>query len=147
MIDGNCIKHFMSILGTMAKLGKSCVFRITATHLYFIVKESQTISSSPLIWCTIEEVHFFSEYNMEGLNPVDNEIYLEFLAENVTKTLSALKVSTNAKSVKIKLTKKLSPCLTFEIDLVIFMLIIIQCTPHNYLILAFRSITFASSST
>lgn len=35
------------------------------------------------------------------------------------KTLSALKVSSTAKSVKIKLTKKLSsPCLTFEIDLV-----------------------------
>lgn len=68
------------ILGTMAKLGKSCILRITATHLYFIVKESQTISSSPLIWCTIEEVHFFSEFNMEGLSAVDNEIYLEFLA-------------------------------------------------------------------
>jgi len=101
----------------MAKLGKSCILRITPTHLYFIVKESQTISSSPLIWCTTEEVHFFSEFNMEGLSAVDNEIYLEFLADNVTKTLSALKVSTNAKSVKIKLTKKLSPCLTFEIDL------------------------------
>lgn len=42
-----------------------------------------------------------------------------FILDNVVKTLSALKVSTSAKSVKIKLTKKLStPCLTFEIDLV-----------------------------
>ncbi len=41
------------------------------------------------------------------------------ILDNVVKTLSALKVSTSAKSVKIKLTKKLStPCLTFEIDLV-----------------------------
>jgi hypothetical protein len=75
---------------------------------------------------------------MEGLSTVDNEIYLEFVAgeqgrvqlleanilkfiliENVARTLSALKVSGTAKSVKIKLTKKLSsPCLTFEIDLV-----------------------------
>lgn len=39
--------------------------------------------------------------------------------ENVVKTLSALKASSTAKSVKVKLTKKLSsPCLTFEIDLV-----------------------------
>ena len=45
-------------------------------------------------------------------------LFTYLLSENVTKTLSALKVSTNAKSVKIKLTKKLSPCLTFEIDLV-----------------------------
>nr|CAG4638915.1 EOG090X0TJE [Cyclestheria hislopi] len=117
MIDGNCIKQFMCILGTVAKLGKSCVLRISPKHIYFIVKEPQTISLSPFTWCSIEECHFFSEYNMDGLNAVDNEIYLEFLAENVTKTLSALKVSSTAKSVKIKLTKKLTPCLTFEIDL------------------------------
>nr|CAG4635255.1 EOG090X0TJE [Alona affinis] len=118
MIDGNCIKSFMSILSCMSKLGKSCILRITSTHLYFIVRESQTISSSPLIWCTLEEKHYFSEFGMDGLSPADNEIYLEFPAENVTKTLSALKVSSTAKSVKIKLTKKLSsPCLTFEIDL------------------------------
>nr|CAG4642273.1 EOG090X0TJE [Eurycercus lamellatus] len=118
MIDGNCIKSFMSILGCMTKLGKSCVLRITETHLYFIVRESQTISTSPLIWCTLEERHFFAEFGMSGLSPADNEIYLEFVADNVVKTLSALKVSTTAKTVKIKLTKKLaSPCLTFEIDL------------------------------
>nr|CAG4637577.1 EOG090X0TJE [Ceriodaphnia reticulata]SVE73374.1 EOG090X0TJE [Ceriodaphnia reticulata] len=118
MVDGNCIKQFMGILGCMTKLGKSCILRITTTHLYFIVRESQTISSSPLIWCTLEEGHFFMEFAMEGLSASDNEIYLEFVAENVARTLSALKVSTSAKSVKIKLTKKLSsPCLTFEIDL------------------------------
>ena len=71
----------------MAKLGKSCVLRITPTHLYFIVKESQTISSSPLIWCTTEEVHFFAEFNMEGLNATDNEIYLEFVAGSTFKSL------------------------------------------------------------
>ncbi len=64
----------------MTKLGKTCVLRITPTHVYFIVRESQTISSSPLIWCTLEEKHFFSEYTMEGLSPADNEIYLEFVA-------------------------------------------------------------------
>lgn len=66
----------------------------------------------------------------------DNEIYLEFVTGNttcctlfmyfeffypeiVTKTLSALKATTTAKSVKLKLTKKLSsPCLTFEVDMV-----------------------------
>nr|CAG4647633.1 EOG090X0TJE [Megafenestra aurita]SVE92833.1 EOG090X0TJE [Megafenestra aurita] len=118
MVDGNCIKQFMSILSCMTKLGKSCILRITTSHMYFIVRESQTISSSPLIWCTLEEGHFFSEFGMEGLNAADNEIYLEFVAENFIKTLSALKVSSTAKSVKIKLTKKLSsPCLTFEIDL------------------------------
>nr|CAG4649911.1 EOG090X0TJE [Scapholeberis mucronata]SVE94058.1 EOG090X0TJE [Scapholeberis mucronata] len=118
MIDANCIKQFMGILGSMTKLGKSCILRIASSHLYFVVKETQTISSSPLIWCALEEGHFFSEYAMEGLSAADNEIYLEFVAENVVKTLSALKASSTAKSVKVKLTKKLSsPCLTFEIDL------------------------------
>nr|CAG4636744.1 EOG090X0TJE [Eubosmina coregoni]SVE70241.1 EOG090X0TJE [Eubosmina coregoni] len=118
LIDGNCIKQFMSILGCMTKLGKSCVIRITPTHMYFIVRESQTISSSPLIWCTLDQAHFFFEYGMEGLSTDDNEIYMEFMAENVIKTLSALKVSSAAKTVKIKLTKKLaSPCLTFEIEM------------------------------
>nr|CAG4650706.1 EOG090X0TJE [Sida crystallina] len=117
MIDGNCIKQFMNLLTTMSKLGKACVLRITSTHLYFIVKEPQSISCSPVIWCTVEEGHFFSQYDMEGLNQVDNEIFLEFVAENVSKTLSVLKVSASAKSVKIKLTRKISPCLTFEIDL------------------------------
>ena len=64
----------------MTKLGKSCILRITSTHLYFIVRESQTISSAPLIWCTLEERHYFSEFGMDGLSPADNEIYLEFLA-------------------------------------------------------------------
>lgn len=64
----------------MTKLGKSCILRIATSHLYFIVKESQTISSSPLIWCALEEGHFFSEYAMEGLSAADNEIYLEFVA-------------------------------------------------------------------
>lgn len=70
---------FSGILGSMAKLGKSCVLRITSTNLFFIVRESQTISASPLIWCTLDEGHFFSEYGMEGLSAVDNEIYLEFV--------------------------------------------------------------------
>lgn len=64
----------------MTKLGKSCILRITTTDLYFIVRESQTISASPLIWCALDEGHFFSEFGMEGLSTVDNEIYLEFVA-------------------------------------------------------------------
>ncbi len=67
----------------MTKLGKSCILRITTTDLYFIVRESQTISTSPLIWCTLDEGHFFSEFGMEGLSIVDNEIYLEFVAGEV----------------------------------------------------------------
>ena len=52
---------------------------------------------------------------MEGLAEDANEIFLEVSPENIVR---CLKSAQNAKSVKIKLTKKHSPCLTFEVDLV-----------------------------
>lgn len=64
----------------MTKLGKSCILRITVNRLYFIVRESQTISATPLVWCTLDQARFFCEYAMEGLSLADNEIYLEFIA-------------------------------------------------------------------
>ena len=52
---------------------------------------------------------------MEGVSKEFNEIYLEVTPENIVK---ALKTANNAKWIKIKLTKKHIPCLTFEVDLV-----------------------------
>ena len=59
--------------------------------------------------------HFFSEYAMDGVSAEANEIFLEVIPENLVRSL---KSAQNAKSVKIKLTKKHTPCLTFEIELV-----------------------------
>lgn len=59
--------------------------------------------------------HFFDEYALEGVSEEANEIFLELAPENLTR---ALKTAQNAKWIKIKLTKKHSPCLTFEVDLV-----------------------------
>lgn len=59
--------------------------------------------------------HFFDEYALEGVSEEANEIFLEVAPENLTR---ALKTAQNAKWIKIKLTKKHSPCLTFEVDLV-----------------------------
>lgn len=53
---------------------------------------------------------------MEGVNNEYNEIYLEVVTENIVRSL---KSAQTAKSMKIKLTKKETPCLTFEIELVI----------------------------
>ena len=59
------------------------------------------------------------QVNKKTVKLLRDNIYKFLLIDNVARTLSALKVSGTAKSVKIKLTKKLSlPCLTFEIDLV-----------------------------
>nr|CAG4641427.1 EOG090X0TJE [Eulimnadia texana] len=116
MVDGACIKQFMSIVGTMAKLGKTCAIRITTEEMCFIIHEAQSLATSPMVWCAIAKDHLFLEFDMEGLNSVDNEILLEFESDNVSR-VSSSKVSSSAKSVKIKLTKKRVPCLTFEIDL------------------------------
>ncbi len=52
---------------------------------------------------------------MEGLSEESNEIYLEVTPEDIVR---AMKTAQNAKAVKLKLTKKFSPCLTFDIELV-----------------------------
>lgn len=53
---------------------------------------------------------------MEGLSEESNEIYLEVSPDEIVQ---ALKTGTYAaKTLKVKLTKKSSPCLTFEIELV-----------------------------
>ena len=59
--------------------------------------------------------HFFDEYAMEGVSPEANEIYLEVAPDLL---LRSLKTAHSARWLKIKLTKKHTPCLTFEIDLV-----------------------------
>ena len=61
-----------------------------------------------------EQGDFFDEYRIEGKD-ASNEIYLEVINENLVR---AMKSAQNAQSVKIKLTKKQSPCLTFEVTLV-----------------------------
>ena len=59
--------------------------------------------------------HFFNEYNMDGVSQDANEIYLELMPDSL---LRSLKTAQNAKSVKMKLTKKQTPCLTLEVEMV-----------------------------
>lgn len=61
------------------------------------------------------QVNFFDEYQMEGVSADANEIFLEVMPENLSR---ALKTAQNAKSVKMKLTKKNCPCLTLAAELV-----------------------------
>ncbi|XP_037389957.1 checkpoint protein HUS1 isoform X6 [Pygocentrus nattereri] len=62
----------------------------------------------------ISHVNFFDEYQLEGVSSEANEICLEVAPENLSR---ALKTAQNAKSVKIKLTKKHCPCLTLAAEL------------------------------
>lgn len=65
-------------------------------------------------FCFFFQSNFFDEYRIEGKDETNN-IYLELVPENLTR---AMKSAGSVQAVKIKLTKKHTPCLTFEITLV-----------------------------
>lgn len=61
---------------------------------------------------------------MEGLSVEDaNEIYLDLIPENLVK---ALRSSQSAKWVKLKLTKKQTPCLSVEVSLVCVIILLLS---------------------
>jgi len=115
MVDGGAIKKFYSVLGNMARLAKVCVLRLTADHLYFILTDL-TAGGGPSVWCALKQEAYFNEYNIEGVSAEQNEIYLELQPEKLAKSLASLR-SGHARGVKVKLTKKSVPCLTFEVEL------------------------------
>ena len=113
LVDIACIQHFTRVVSTISKLAKSCALRITPNKIYFILSE-RVVNGGVSIWCELQQGHFFNEFNMEGVNEEHNEIYLELIPENLVR---CLKSAQSAKSVKLKLTKKNTPCLTFEVEL------------------------------
>lgn len=92
-------------------MAKYCVLRLTPDELCFNVGDEHI----PVLWAMLSQQHFFAEYVMSGVTEQENEIYLEFDASMFARSLNSLRVM--ARSVKIKLTNKRQPCLTFEIDL------------------------------
>ncbi|XP_048122796.1 checkpoint protein HUS1-like [Alosa alosa] len=110
MIDVGCLNPFTRVVNTIAKLNKTCVLRLTPDNLYFVLS-GKVSNGGVSMWCELLQVNFFDEYQIEGVSPDANEICLELAPENISR---ALKTAQNAKSVKIKLTKKHCPCLTQE---------------------------------
>ncbi|CAG5116939.1 unnamed protein product, partial [Candidula unifasciata] len=113
LVHIGCIQHFTNIVGTISKLIKTCIMRITMDKVFFILSE-RIGDGGAQIWCELSQSHFFDEYAMEGVSKEDNEIYLEVHPDLL---LRSLKTAHSAKWVKVKLTKKHVPCLTVEIDL------------------------------
>ncbi|KAJ1528820.1 hypothetical protein ONE63_007197 [Megalurothrips usitatus] len=117
MNDLPCMKQFASIIQTLKGLSRLCVLRLCTDRFHFIISPENMGERGAMVWCTLDQTHFFSEYSMKGVTAEDNEIYLEFAPDMLLKALSSVKFSQVAKSVKIKLTNKSYPCLTFEIEL------------------------------
>ncbi|KAK3926819.1 Checkpoint protein HUS1 [Frankliniella fusca] len=117
MTELTCMKQFSSVVQTLKGLSRLCVLRLCADRFHFIISPENMGQRGAMVWCTLDQTHFFSEYNMKGVTEEDNEIYLELAPDMLIKALNSLKFSQVAKSVKIKLTNKIHPCLTFEVEL------------------------------
>ncbi|KAF2980450.1 hypothetical protein EK904_014094 [Melospiza melodia maxima] len=115
IVDLACLNHFSRIINTIVKLAKTCILRLTVCKLYFILSD-KVANGGASMWCELSQGNFFDEFQMEGVAAEHNEIYLEFVPENLWR---ALKTAQSAKAVKIKLTNKHCPCLRVAVELVI----------------------------
>nr|XP_020481080.1 checkpoint protein HUS1 isoform X1 [Monopterus albus] len=113
IVDIACLNHFSRVITTISKLTKTCILRLTPDNLFFVLC-GKVANGGVSMWCELSQANFFDEYQMEGMNPEDNEICLEVAPENMSR---ALKTVQNAKVVKVKLTKKHCPCLTIVAEL------------------------------
>lgn len=113
IVDVGCLNHFTRVVNTVSKLSKACVLRLTCDHLFFVLS-GKVASGGVSMWCELAQVNFFDEFQLEGVSADANEIFLELAPENLSR---ALKTAQNARSVKIKLTKKNCPCLTLAAEL------------------------------
>lgn len=131
------------VLWTLAKMVKSTaevyVFRLTQNHIYFVKNES-AVNGGITVWTRMTVDAIFDDYNFDGLNIRDNEIQLEIVpaslvpafktalaGSSVTShhstggnlTTRSVSGSYNAKSLKMKLTKKHphGPCLSIEVEM------------------------------
>ncbi|XP_023016232.1 hus1-like checkpoint clamp component [Leptinotarsa decemlineata] len=115
IVDPAAMRDFMNITLSLSKFSKDCVMRITTRRVYFIISEEDCGPRRPLVWCELPVNFYFKEFNVVGVNTEYNEIYLEFSTALLARSLSILKQT--AKSLKIKLTNKETPCLTIEMEL------------------------------
>ncbi|CAL8147030.1 unnamed protein product [Orchesella dallaii] len=116
--DLMCIRTFARLLTALSQCSRNFVLRITPDKLCFILsnKEVAAATRALLAWAEVPKQSTFVEYAMEGLSTEDNEIFLEIAPEKIAGCLSILKSTNSVEMLKIKLTKKVVPCLTFEIE-------------------------------
>lgn len=69
---------FSDVVQTLKTLSKFCVLRLCVDRFHFIISPENMGQRGAMVWCTLDQTHFFSEYNMKGVTAEDNEIYLEF---------------------------------------------------------------------
>ncbi|XP_065666566.1 checkpoint protein HUS1 isoform X4 [Hydra vulgaris] len=113
LVDIGCIQQFTKVLSTVSKISKTCTLKLSEDQVV-LTQNEKAINGGTSFWCEMNQVDYFDEYRIEGKDE-KNEIYLEINNENV---LRAMRSGHTAQFIKIKLTKKQTPCLTFEITLI-----------------------------
>lgn len=114
MVDIVAMKDLITIVNSLSKLSKDCVMRIVTNKIYFIISDENRGPQKPSLWCELPVGFYFKEYTLNGLSEERNEIYLSFTCAMFVQALGPLKH--NANQLKLKLTNKEIPCLTFEIE-------------------------------
>jgi len=110
------IRKFHSIIVSMGRMAKSCVMRLTADKIFFILTDQNT-AVGPSVWAEIDQEAYFNQYNIDGVSKDQNEIYLEFVPDKLAKILNTLKTG-QVRSMKMKLAKRHEvPCLCFDLEL------------------------------
>lgn len=113
IIDVACLNHFSRVIATISKLTKTVVLRLTLDHIFFILNE-KVANGGVSMWCELSQENFFDEFQMEGVSPEENQICLEVAPESLSR---ALRTVQNSRALKVKLTRKHCPCLTFSAEL------------------------------
>ncbi len=104
--DKLCFFYLEIIIG-VSKMAKSGVLRLTSDKLYLILGD-KSFGGGVSLWIELDPVRFFDDYSMDGLSPLNNEIYLEIMFEELVR---ALKPAQTARLLKLRLIKKHnSPC-------------------------------------
>ncbi|CAG0888977.1 unnamed protein product [Cyprideis torosa] len=107
----------VNVVSFANKLSKVATLRIRPDAMLVILLE-RGVTGSPSLWVEIPKAPFFAQFDMDGVSAERNEIYLEFCPARLQQIFAPFRSNSGAaKVVKIKLTKKHTPCLTFEIDL------------------------------
>ncbi|XP_065212955.1 checkpoint protein HUS1 isoform X2 [Planococcus citri] len=117
LLEAGSMRQFSNIITTLSKLAKNCVLRICADRLYFIVPEEHSIPYKISVWCILHKNEFFNAYEMVG-DTDKNEIYLNFNSDMLAASCGSIRGGgSSVVSLKIKLTHKVSPCITLELEL------------------------------
>lgn len=113
--DITYIMRFHHAINMLSKFCKQCVVRISVDGLFFIAF-TESGEKQPIAWCKMPQQQYFSEYNLVGVSQEFNEICLRLTTQTLLKVLSSFKPSqVSHRSLKISLTNRKQPCLTFEL--------------------------------